>query len=354
MVTLPLSTSNRWYRCSGSVTAAKTNDALNLPQRSFQAALLSYFGQPTNPPAEADDEMNKNATKAVEFISESSFLLNVKTYGVFEQSYVHNDIAGPVHGWWLSELPSGLTGLFVVVYSYGHSPVKAMENVQLVLSARMVVESLGLPPTTYVKMLVVQPRCYHHDKISSWSRCYSELKPFVQDIDTIAANIAKKTDLVKTTGEHCKNCPMQLNCKAAVDSVFRTLDIVNVGFPNNLVKVELNDGDITREYDALEEAQRIIKDRINVIKSHVEHRIASGQPVNGFTMRPVKGHRTWAISDNEVAGLSPTINLFAGVCSPAEAERRGLPKEAVAKNTTRKTITKLDRLSKDEILEKLK
>lgn len=105
--------------------------------------------------------------------------------------------------------------LLVADYKHGAGvPVEVENNPQALIYGLMKAKHLANRGISTVTLMIVQPRCQHHDgPIRRWSFDGVELLDFEDKVlDAIAAT--KKADAPLNPGDHCRWCPAKAICPA--------------------------------------------------------------------------------------------------------------------------------------------
>ncbi len=194
-----------------------------------------------------------------------------------------------------------------------------------------------------IVLRIHQPRPYHSDgPLREWSCSYEELMGFYHQI---AARLSNPTDELVTGLGWCAKCPALALCPAARQASMNAIDASTVAFDDSLPKDVL-----THELDTLRMAVDTIKNRADALDELISHRIRQGEVFEGWALERRYGQRRWKPGmTGQVLSLAAGVDLVKdAVVTPAEAERRGVPKEAVAALTDRPLLDpKLKRIDAD-------
>jgi hypothetical protein len=153
-----------------------------------------------------------------------------------------------------------------------------------------------------------------------------------------------------TTSQHCLHCKAAATCPAARAAAATVLDVSTAPYRDDLEGQTL-----AQEMDMLERAAALIKSRLDAMKSLAEYRIRQGGVVPNYALERGVGNRAW-LSDYDAASLSAMFGVDLRdkkAVSPAEAERRGVPKELVTLVTERPKLgLKLKRIDAAAVAER--
>lgn len=181
-----------------------------------------------------------------------------------------------------------------------------------------------------IVLRIHQPRPHHPDgPLREWSCSFEELMGFYAQIEH---RLTHPTDELVTSLEHCAKCHALATCPAARSASMNALDVMDRVFVDDLPKPVL-----LHEMELMRQAVGLIEARKDAIEELVTHRIKHGEVFEGYMLERRYGQRRWK------PGLTgATLSLAAGVdlskdgiVTPAEAERRGVSKEAIAALTDR-------------------
>ncbi len=175
-----------------------------------------------------------------------------------------------------------------------------------------------------ITLRIHQPRPYHPDgPLREWSFTYEQLLGFYYQIDARLSNPV--FDLV-TGLDHCAKCPAHALCPAARMAGMNSIDATSAVFDDSLPKDVL-----THEIETLRMAQGTIDNRLKALEELVSHRIKTGEVFQGWALERRYGQRRWkAWITGQMLSIAAGRDLTKdSLVTPAEAERRGVPKQAV-------------------------
>lgn len=181
-----------------------------------------------------------------------------------------------------------------------------------------------------IVLRIHQPRPYHPEgPLREWSCSFEELMGFYSQID---ARLSNPTDELVTSMEHCAKCHALATCPAARSASMNALDVMDRVFSDDLPKPLL-----TREMELMRQAVGMIEARRDAIEELITHRIKQGEVFEGYMLERRYGQRRWKPGlTGAVLSALAGVNLSKdGAVTPAEAERRGVSKEAIAAMTDR-------------------
>ena len=181
-----------------------------------------------------------------------------------------------------------------------------------------------------IVLRIHQPRPYHPDgSLREWSCTFEELMGFYSQIDERLSN---PTDELVTGLDQCAKCHALATCPSARVATMNAIDASMVGFADDLPKPVL-----THQMETLRQAVTMIEARRDAIEELITHRITSGEVFDGYMLERSQGQRRWkAGMTGSVLSMAAGVDLRKdGVVTPAEAERRGVSKAAIAAITER-------------------
>lgn len=221
--------------------------------------------------------------------------------------------------------------LFLWDYKFGHRPVEAFENWQLVCYASGLLDAMGVDGLgdqhTRVVFRIVQPRAYHRGgPVREWSCVASDLRPLINRLH-VAAH--RDPDGFEVSAE-CDNCPGRHACKALQYTALTHADTAGRG---GLPEV-LPPGDAALELRLLQRAAERIRARITGLEGQVEGMIRRGDQVPGFRMAQGTARERWTRPPAEVIALGAMMGVDvakpAAAITPKQARDAGLSADLVA------------------------
>lgn len=240
---------------------------------------------------------------------------------------VYRDAAATeVNGCQTGYLPSCLT---IDDFKYGWRIVSPVRNWTLISHAiGWIIRNQQRPDR--ITLRIHQPRPYHADgPLREWSCSFEELMGYYAQIEHRLTN---PTDELVTSLDHCAKCHALATCPAARSASMNALDVMDRVFVDDLPKPVL-----LREMELMRQAVGLIEARKDAIEELVTHRIKQGEVFDGYVLERRHGQRRWkpgltGAALSMAAGVDLSKN---GIVTPAEAERRGVSKEAIAALTDR-------------------
>ena len=225
-------------------------------------------------------------------------------------------------------------------FKYGYKIVEAVDNWQMICYAVLLFIKHEWQLSDIV-VTIVQPRPFHFDgRIRSWTITREIGWNFYSRIQLALAE-TQDPNAPARSGPHCDYCNALHACEAARRAAFNAVDItLNRGMASDLPAVELG-----RELTILRRAAEAIKLRLDAAESHGLDLINKGGMIPGWSVERALGRRQWR-DEKDV----PLIEALSGVTmteqksiSPAQAEKRGVPKElvgvyAISRETGRKLV----------------
>lgn len=222
-----------------------------------------------------------------------------------------------------------LTTLTIDDFKYGWRIVSPVRNWTLISHAiGWCIRNQQRPDRIVLR--IHQPRPYHADgPLREWSCSFEELMGFYSQIEHRLSN---PTDELVTSLDHCVKCHALATCPAARSASMNALDVMDRVFVDDLPKPVL-----LREMELMRQAVGLIEARKDAIEELVTHRIKQGEVFDGYVLERRHGQRRWKPGLTGAAlSMAAGVDLSKdGIVTPAEAERRGVSKEAIAALTDR-------------------
>lgn len=221
---------------------------------------------------------------------------------------------------------SGRT-LVIADYKFGHRPVHAYRNYQLLTSAAA--NGAASEDHSHIIFVIYQPRCYmKRDVFDTWDLSVDEYydRHFPQIKN--AATEAKSDDPSFNIGPQCVHCPARRACKALQESALSAVEISQQKGGRDLTPSELG-----KELQTLHKAQEVLKARVSGLEEQAIQELDNGNIVPGYTKQPSTGRARWKqdaksiISFGDVMGID--LRKPVEPITPAQAKKLGLPQSAV-------------------------
>lgn len=175
--------------------------------------------------------------------------------------------------------------LYLADLKFGFRPVDVWRNTQLTIYAWTL---LALTGCRNAVLVIVQPRCPHHDGITrTWRTNVDELRPIAEWLCERAA-LALADNPVCTPSPACRNCAAAHACKTLQASGMGGAETAYDAVPHILTPPELG-----YELTKLLAAQEHIEHRINGLSAQAESLHKRGTSVPGFTMGRASTRYRW-------------------------------------------------------------
>lgn len=226
-------------------------------------------------------------------------------------------------------------------FKYGWRIVEPRENWTLLSHAIGWCVRNNTPPDRIV-LRIHQPRPHHPDgPLREWSCNYEQLMGYY---GRIADHLSRGGDWLQT-GPACAKCPARFDCRTLDAAVYNAIDVMGVPFDDTLPKSV-----ITEQYTLFERAEQMIKIGKEAREELISHRIKHGEVFEGYSLERRYGQRRWKTGlTGKALSLASGVDLVKDAAvTPAEAIRRGVPKEAVEALVDRPMLDpKLKRIDAD-------
>lgn len=217
-------------------------------------------------------------------------------------------------------------------FKYGWRIVEPDENYTLLSHAIGWCIRTGTRPDRIV-LRIHQPRPYHSDgPLREWHCNYEQLMGYY---DRIANRLANPTDELVTSLSQCVKCHARYDCRAFDQAAYNAIDVMGTAFDDTLPKHVL-----TYEYSLFTQAEAMIKIAREAREELISHRIKTGEVFDGYSLEQRYGQRRWkpGLTGHALSLASGKDLVKDGIVTPAEAERRGVPKEVIDKLVDRPLI----------------
>lgn len=222
--------------------------------------------------------------------------------------------------------------LYVDDYKYGFGIVEAKDNWQLLGYAigEVIRQNKAFPQ---IVLRIHQPRAHHEEgPTREWRISYNELLDYMEQIEAHMDSIAEGGNEL-SSGPQCRYCPAAASCPAFNKAYYRGVEAITDFFQDNLSNDEL-----AFQLQTISRIEEVLKTRKGSLEDLATYRIAQGEIIPGYIAEDVYGYRTWK------SDITPeAIKLMTGIditvvdmLSPAQAEKRGVPKKLMESMTERR------------------
>ncbi len=233
----------------------------------------------------SDSEMVKYVTEYIEY------LYSIKQEGAFlywEQKVDFSNAVINGYGTADSIVFDNITNhLDILDFKYGFTKIEAKDNMQMILYAIGVVNSLKinhdyLPVIKTITLHIVQPRINNFD---TWTIKIEELQDWIKYFQVVSIRALTLTDEFNPSPTNCKYCKAESFCPALNKFVEeRFIDLKTkmdnkTLFTNSLtIKQELDNEFIKKVLDN----SSLIKDYIVLIERIAKERLVAGESISGY------------------------------------------------------------------------
>ena len=223
--------------------------------------------------------------------------------------------------------------LYIFDAKFGHRPVPAENNWQLIIEAIGILEILPKKPDSIV-LTIVQPRTFvSGGPVSTWEITCDDITLLRRElVKTLLGVLSAKP--VAVPGPQCRDCTGRYACDVLQANALSSIDyIAKMGF------TQLSGHNLGVELSMLQHAQEMIKNRLTGLEEQALHEMKAGNHVAFFGTEQTTGRRRWKknINVDQVIFLGDAMGIDLRkkqeVDTPAQAKKRGLPDNLLAKFT---------------------
>lgn len=227
--------------------------------------------------------------------------------------------------------------LVIIDLKYGFIPVSPIKNWQLLSYVWLFHETFPRSPIELVKMEIYQPRALTKEGIDKiWEVSFSEIQE--KYFPRIEESLRSCQSEYSTTraGDHCHCCSAMLQCDTNLGNVQHGQEPTGEQLSSQLKLFRF--------------ASEILKKRLQVIETVVEHRLSSGKFVPGYHLEFSTGNRYVDVSNLrlERAGWPKQPDKFM---TPRQAEINGFPQGLINRYTKTKKSIKLAEFDIEKVKE---
>lgn len=207
--------------------------------------------------------------------------------------------------------------LHIIDYKFGHRPVEAYENWQLIEYAAGIIDFLGCDTLDLkVHLHIVQPRAIH--QFNSWVMSVDDTRMYFYTLRKAESKSMESDALCYATPE-CQLCLARHACPTLQRSALSAIEISYLNVPD-----ELSPNEIGNQLRLLKHAATLLDARISGLSEQALSLIKSGKRVSHFTAIASAGRERWKSSITEVLLLGQMLGF--DLSKPQEAIT---PKQAI-------------------------
>lgn len=234
----------------------------------------------------------------------------------------------------------------IIELKYGFSFVDVFENWQLLSYFFSWFLNNVDSPVEAVEFVIIQPRSYHPDGgVRKWNIPVDRLlmKYYSTFVATLT-NIHLK-DTQTSSGVHCRYCPVLLSCRTNLEAC---LNVINVTGTQRIYEIESDNWTLSKHLEMFQNAQEILKQRVNVLQVMCESKLKKGEVIPGFKMLSSSGKRVWDIGSKKANEIGIPYEEPKRM-SPRQAELAGYSREFIDDNTIMVPKLKLTRVNIEHV-----
>ncbi len=221
--------------------------------------------------------------------------------------------------------------LYIWDYKYGHAPVEAFENWQLLeYAAGLIYDVLKLDDQkTHVYMTIVQPRGFHSDGITrTWSERACNLRAHFNILRGAEEEASKEVADCKVSKE-CRYCSARHLCGALRTAAASASDIAEQNTPWDLKSDELG-----VELRFLRHAKAMLDARVDAMEEQALAMLKRGDAVPFYGLANKVGRLRWNKPDAEIFALGDLtkkdLKKTPVPITPTQAIQLGIEKSLIA------------------------
>lgn len=309
------SAADRWVFCPASVRLSEQFPRLVEDPSAAEGTASHWAGYSlikTHSP-KAGDTCPENGVQLTEEMLEGALLYFNTAFAItnsrggfgaasFEETLPAGSLSPEVWGtpdMWFWDAVEGV--LTVLDYKFGHRDVSPVENWQLVLYVRLVLDKMGFngleEQHVKVRFVIVQPRSYHRDgPVRFWECKASDLRAMWNRASAAADEaLTAVNPTFKANPEYCRDCPGRRACPTFTRNVQAAMDLAASSLPS-----ELSPSELGVELMYRQRAFEFLKAGLEALKQQAETSIHNGVSVQGHGLEPGRGSTKWEVPTSEV------------------------------------------------------
>ncbi len=211
-------------------------------------------------------------------------------------------------------------------FKYGYRLVQPEMNWTLVAHAIGYCLLHQITPQRIV-LRIHQPRRHHPDgTLREWPLTYVELRDLYVQIDRHLT----EADTILRTGPACVTCDSASVCPAWRDASMNAIDATSAHYSD-----EMSLEALSRELDLLTHAENVISERLKALTELALHRSRGGEVIPMYAGETQYANRRFKFDADAIRAMTGVEPTIPKLITPAELERRGVPKEIMTLLTER-------------------
>jgi len=228
--------------------------------------------------------------------------------------------------------------LYVIDYKFGHTPVDAYENPQLLEYAAGAIlhweEYLQHPRIEEVRLIIVQPRDFvTNAKTKHWNISREKAKKYFEKLRE-AEYLATQDDAPLRVSLLCGTCSARHACPALQKSALEKAEHVMINATRELSPTEL-----ANELRYLRHASKILDARITGLSEEALIHLKKGTRLPHLMLESMESREYWTIPTETVIDLGELYSVDLskpGVLTPRQAIQKGVPEKIIKSISERK------------------
>lgn len=226
--------------------------------------------------------------------------------------------------------------LYIWDYKFGHTPVEAFENWQLISYAAALIQHLkingNMDQHTLVTMRIVQPRSFTESgRIKEWTIKACDLRGYFNQLQA-AEYKALEPNAPCHVSSQCSHCPARAICPTLQQAALTAIDISKSNTP-----WELDSPSISAELRFINHAMERLEARQTGLEEQIIARLGKGERIPHFSLGTKSSKQVWNISVAEAEKFAElyNANIFKPLelITPKQAITAGIPKKQVDKKS---------------------
>jgi hypothetical protein len=212
-------------------------------------------------------------------------------------------------------------------YKFGHLPVPAFENAQMVDYLAGI--CTGMPETTEIQVTIVQPRSYTREgPVRRWSTTLGNMRGLFNRSAAAAAEALGPNPRTRV-GPECAYCKARHACPALAAQSFGAMDEAF-----HATRMDLTPEQIGLELRMLARAEQRLKARKSGLAEQATRLLRQGHRVPGWSMQPGQVREQWTVPAEVVISTGAAMGVKVAKppepLTPRQARDAGLDPVVVA------------------------
>lgn len=215
--------------------------------------------------------------------------------------------------------------LIIVDFKYGHRPVKAESNPQLLIGARAIIDQLGIP-VECVSMNIYQPNGPNASMpLDQWEQTGKEVFGHIK----VIRELFHTEDDSLLPGSHCRYCEARGGCAAVKAALYESWDVMA---HYNHIPEKLPTDILEKMMAECAQIKDLLRGYETGLEAMMVSRLKNGEVSTQWEYSTSLSARKWIYPEEDILDMGKSLGLdleSRKVLSPKQAQVAGVPKDVI-------------------------